>query len=60
MDGDENERANPHLHDERTGLINGVPAGAAQEESTGYPDSGRHQTETALHPEAGKDQAKDI
>ncbi len=38
---------NPHLHDPSTGTINGVPAGAAQEEALGVPDSGRHAGETA-------------
>jgi hypothetical protein len=51
----EEKPRDPHLHDKKTGMILGVPAGAAQEEATGLPDSGRHQTETALHPEAGKD-----
>lgn len=50
-----------HLHDPATGTKHGVPHGATQEESKGVPDSGRQATETApLHPDAGKDQAKDI
>ncbi len=40
---------NPHLHDPDTGTKNGVPAGAAEEESKGLPDSGRQQSETAPH-----------
>ncbi len=44
---------NPHLHDPDTGTKHGVPAGAAQAESTGLPDSGRHATEAApIHPDA--------
>jgi hypothetical protein len=51
----------PHLHDAATGTRHGVPEGAAGAEATGLPDSGRHETETApIHPDAGKDQARDI
>lgn len=50
-----------HLHDTSTDTRSGVPRGATQDESKGVPDAGRQQSETApLHPEAGKDQAKDI
>jgi hypothetical protein len=50
-----------HLHDASTGTKSGVPHGATQEESKGVPDSGRQQSESMpVHPEAGKDQAKDI
>jgi hypothetical protein len=45
-------KENPHLHDADTGTMHGVPAGAAEEESKGTPDSGRHQSETGpLQPE---------
>ena len=44
-----------------TGTKHGVPAGAAKEESHGgYGGTDRLTTETAVHPEGGKDQAKDI
>ena len=53
--------ASDHLTHDDTGTKNGVPAGATQEEShAGYGGSDRLATETALHPDAGKDQAKDI
>jgi len=51
---DEEKPRDPHLHDKQTGMIHGVPAGAAQDQATGLPDSGRHQTETALHPDQDK------
>ncbi len=61
MTDEKHEPLDPHLHDETTGMKHGVPAGAAQEESKGVPDSGRHASETVpIHGEAGKDQAKDI
>ena len=41
------QHPDPHLHDEDTGTKHGVPAGAAQEESKGLPDSGRQASETA-------------
>ncbi len=44
-----------------TGTKDGVPAGATQEEShAGYGGTDRLATETAVHPEGGKDQGKDI
>ncbi len=51
-----------HLTDKDTGMKHGVPAGAAGEESHGgYGGTDRLQSEVApIHPEAGKDQAKDI
>jgi hypothetical protein len=50
MSEDKTEKhPNPHLHDPDTGMKNGVPAGAAQEEAKGLPDSGRHASETAPH-----------
>lgn len=55
------DRNDPHLHNESTGMKEGVPLGVTEEESKGLPDSGRHQSESApLHDGAGKDQAKDI
>ena len=55
------EHKDPHLHDEKSGMTEGVPQGVTKEQSTGVPDSGRHESESApLHEEAGKDQAKDI
>ena len=60
--GDEKPKASgDHLTHEDTGTQHGVPAGATQEEShAGYGGTARLATETALHPEGGKDQAKDI
>ncbi len=47
-------------HDD-TGTKHGVPAGATGEESPGgYGGTDRLATETAVHPEGGKDQGKDI
>lgn len=43
-----------HLTDKDTGMLEGVPAGAGQEEGKGLPDSGRQHSETAGHPEGGK------
>ncbi len=44
-----------------TGTKNGVPAGATGEESHGgYGGTDRLASETAVHPEGGKDQGKDI
>ena len=53
---------NPNLADKSTGMQHGVPPGAAKEESHGgYGGTDRLQSESApLHPDAGKDQAKDI
>ena len=53
---------NPDLEDKPTGTQHGVPAGAATEESHGgYGGTDRLQSESApFHPNAGKDQAKDI
>ena len=43
------------------GVKHGVPAGAAQGDAPGgYGGDDRLKTETALHPEAGKDQAENI
>ena len=46
--------------DKDTGTLSGVPSGAATDQSKGLPDSGRHESEAAVHPDAGKDQATDI
>ncbi len=55
------DQKDPHLHDESSGMKEGVPHGVTKEESLGVPNSGRHESESApLHDEAGKDQAKDI
>ncbi len=44
-----------------TGTKNGVPDGATKADSPGgYGGSDRLATETAVHPEGGKDQGKDI
>jgi hypothetical protein len=40
------EHADPHLHDPKSGLKHGVPPGVAQEESTGLPTSDRQATES--------------
>jgi hypothetical protein len=41
-----------HLHDPDTGMLHGVPAGVAQEESKGVPDSGRQANESGpIHGE---------
>jgi hypothetical protein len=45
--GPKGEHPNPHLHDPETGLRHGVPAGVAQEESKGLPNSDRQSTESA-------------
>ncbi len=44
--------------DKDTGMINGVPAGAAEEQSKGWPDAGRHASETVAHPDGGEDDAR--
>ena len=50
-----------HLTHDGTGTMHGVPAGATQADSpAGYGSADRLATETAVHPEGGKDQAKDI
>ena len=55
------DHANKAQADDATGIKHGVPAGAANEDSPGgYGGTDRLKNETALHPEAGKDQAKDI
>ena len=41
-------------HDTDIGMIHGIPAGAAAEEATGVPDSGRQESETVAHPKAGQ------
>ncbi len=53
---------NPDLADKATATEHGVPKGAATEDSPGgYGGTDRLQSEAApLHPEAGRDQAKDI
>ncbi len=52
---------NDHLTDKDTGTQHGIPAGATQADSPGgYGSGDRLATETAVHPEGGKDQAKDI
>ncbi len=53
---------NPDLVDGSTGTQHDVPSGAAHEDSPGgYGGDDRLQSEAApLHPDAGKDQAKDI
>ncbi len=51
---------NESTQDKATGTQHGVPAGAGQDQSKGLPDSGRHESETAVHPEGGKEQGKDI
>ena len=62
MSGTEKNDGNPELADKATGTQHGVPAGTADEESHGgYGGTDRLQSEAApLHPDAGKDQAKDI
>ncbi len=52
----------PDLEDKAAVTQHGVPAGAAKEESHGgYGGTDRLQSEVGpLHPDAGKDQAKDI
>jgi hypothetical protein len=40
------EPKDPHLNDPSTGTKHGVPAGAAQEDSKGMPNSERHESET--------------
>ena len=46
--------------DKDTGMVHGVPGGAASDQSKGVPDSGRHESETVAHPAGGKDKAKDV
>ena len=56
------DKTDENLTDKATGTQHGVPKGAATEESHGgYGGTDRLQSEAApLHPDAGKDQAKDI
>ena len=52
--------SNDLTHDD-TGTKHGVPGGATAADSPGgYGGSDRLASETAVHPEGGKDQGKDI
>ncbi len=59
--GEKPETASDDLTQDATGTKHGVPGGATSEDSPGgYGGTDRLASETAVHPEGGKDQAKDI
>ncbi len=59
--GQKPEPARDNLTHAETGTKHGVPGGATGEESQGgYGGNDRLATETAVHPEGGKEQGRDI